>query len=175
MPAFPGQRSALRRFVQPRLIDSSAVVCTASLERGFCSLTELTSRKDFLVISLNFPLLAFIPSLISYNPLAHFSSVKWPKKPTSSSSEFPISSPVAHPSLSPSLTVSPDRLCPCVLGVIPLGEKAPWFPKPAPAEQRRAVSEFAGASKNSGQDPANSIPEEIRLLGSQDCLLCSQL
>lgn len=38
--------------------DSSAVACTASPESTFHSPAELTSRKGFLVISLNFPSLA---------------------------------------------------------------------------------------------------------------------
>lgn len=92
-------------------------------------------RKDFLVISLNFPSLAFITLLISSNPLACFSSVKWPYKPSASISQGLISSPVTPPGLS-SLPISLDKPCPSVCGVI-----QPCFPKPAPSEQ-------GGHSKN---------------------------
>lgn len=92
-------------------------------------------RKDFLVISLNFPSLAFITLLISCNPLARSSSVKWPYKPTCSTSQGLISSPVPPPCLS-SLPMSLDKPCPGVFGVI-----QPCSPKPVPSEQ-------GGHSKN---------------------------
>lgn len=170
MPAFPSTR-----FVQPVLNDSSNVVRTASLEKVFCSLTELTSGKDFLVISLNFLLLAFILLLISYNPLARFSSVKLPSK--AHFQHITVSHSLAsYPSLSLPITHHfPGQAGPMCYWCYPTGTQDTLISKASIHRAGRSVSEFTGASKNSGQDPANSIPGEIRLLGSQDCLLCSQL
>lgn len=92
-------------------------------------------RKDFLVISLNFPSLAFITLLISCNPLARSSSVKWPYKPTSSTSQGLISSPVPIPV---------SHHCPC------LWTSHAWafLVLSSPASQKPASSEQGGHSKN---------------------------
>lgn len=151
--------------------DLSDVVCSASLERVFCTLKELPSRKDFLVIRLNFPFLAFIPLLIFYNLLACFSLVKWPWKPASSisASRFHASYPFLSVPISHHFLFS---MCPWCY---PAGTKGTPVSKACACRAGRSTSELTGASKNPGQDPANSIPEEIRLLGSRHCLLCSQL
>lgn len=147
-------------------VPQSSTVCSALLPS---SPSRAHQSKDFLVISLNSPSLAFVSLLISSNPSARGSSVKWPYKPTSSTSQGPISSPVPSPCLS-SLPISVEKPCPSVFLCYPA-----LLPKASALGAGRSLKEFAGASKTSGQDPANSIPGEIGLLGSQDCLLCSQL
>lgn len=146
-------------------------MCSASLERVFCTLKELPSRKDFLVIRLNFPFLAFIPLLIFYNLLACFSLVKWPWKPASSISVSRFHA--SYPFLS--LPISHHFLFSTCPWCYPAGTKGTPVSKACACRAGRSTSELTGASKNPGQDPANSIPEEIRLLGSRHCLLCSQL
>lgn len=117
----PGSRCRVRQSSTPR----RCALLRLPPER-LLQPSRAQQRKGFLVISLNFPSLAFITSLMSSNPLARSCSVKCPHKPTSSTSPGLISSPAPPPCLS-SLPTSLDKPCPGVFGVI-----QPCFPKPCP-------------------------------------------
>lgn len=160
----PGSRCHVRQSSTTR---RSALLCLPP-ER-LLQPSRAHQRKDFLVISLNFPSLAFITSLMSSNPLARSCSVE-----TASQTHFQHL-PGSHFLHQLPLRVSHHSPRPWT-------SRAPAFlvlsspPSQSPAlGAGRSLQEFAGASKTWGQDPANSVAGEVGLLGSRDCLLCSQL